>query len=90
MELNEIVSYTVIISFAAAVIQYIVIRPLQASISALGEAVCSLRILLQDIDCRLNTETRNLDTRLVCTEESVKSAHKRIDGLEVEIHGQVK
>ena len=87
MELNEIVSYTVIISFAAAVIQYIVIRPLQTSISALGEAVSSLRTLLQDIDCRLNTETRNLDTRIVCTEESCKSAHKRIDALECEIHG---
>ena len=87
MELNEIVSYTVIISFAAAVVQYIVIRPLQASISSLGEAVSSLRTLLQDIDCRLNTETRNLDTRIVCTEESVKSAHKRIDSLELEIHG---
>lgn len=87
MELNEIVSYTVIISFAAAVIQYIVIRPLQTSISALGEAVSSLRSLLQDIECRLNTETRNLDTRLVCIEESCKSAHKRIDTLECEIHG---
>ena len=86
MELNEIVSYTVIISFAAAAIQYIVIRPLQASIASLGEAVSSLRTLLQDIDCRLNTETRNLDTRLVCTEESVKSAHKRIDSLECETH----
>ena len=86
MELNEIVSYTVIISFAAAVIQYIVIRPLQTSISALGEAVSSLRTLLQDIDCRLNTETRNLDKRIVCTEESCKSAHKRIDALECETH----
>ena len=87
MELNEIVSYTVIISFSAAVVQYVVIRPLQASISALGEAVSSLRSLLQDIECRLNTETRNLDTRLVCIEESCKSAHKRIDTLEREIHG---
>ena len=87
MGLNEIVSYTVIISFAAAVVQYIVIRPLQASIASLGEAVSSLRTLLQDIDCRLNTETRNLDTRLVSTEESCKSAHKRIDTLECEIHG---
>ena len=87
MELNEIVSYTVIISFTATVIQYIVIRPLQASIASLGEAVSSLRTLLQDIDCRLNTETRNLDTRLVCTQESCKSAHKRIDSLEAEVHG---
>ena len=86
MELNEIVSYTVIISFAAAVVQYIVIRPLQASIASLDEAVSSLRTLLQDIECRLNTETRNLDTRIVCTEESVKSAHKRIDALEAEAH----
>lgn len=87
MELNEIVSYTVIISFAAAVVQYVVIRPLQASISSLGEAVSALRTLLQDIECRLNTETRNLDTRIVCVEESTKSAHKRIDALEGEIHG---
>ena len=87
MELNEIVSYTVIISFAAAVVQYIVIRPLQASIASLGEAVSSLRTLLQDIECRLNTETRNLDTRIVCVEESTKSAHKRIDDIEGELHG---
>lgn len=87
MELNEIVSYTVIISFAAAVVQYIVIRPLQASIASLGEAVSSLRTLLQDIECRLNTETRNLDTRIVCVEESAKSAHKRIDTIEGELHG---
>lgn len=87
MGLNEIVSYTVIISFAAAVVQYIIIRPLQVSIATLGEAVTELRTLLQDINCRLNTETRNLDTRIVCTEESVKSAHKRIDTLELEIHG---
>lgn len=87
MGLNEIVSYTVIISFAAAVVQYVVIRPLQLSISALGEAVGKLRQLLQDINCRLNTETRNLDTRLVCVEESTKSAHKRIDSIEGELHG---
>ena len=61
MELNDIVSLTVVISFAAAVIQYIIIRPLQMSIATLGEAVTELRQLLQDINCRLNTETRNLD-----------------------------
>ena len=87
MGLNEIVSYTVIISFAAAVVQYIIIRPLQMSITTLGDAVTELRELLQDINCRLNTETRNLDTRIVCTEESVKSAHKRIDAIEGELHG---
>ena len=87
MGLNEIVSYTVIISFAAAVVQYIIIRPLQMSITTLGDAVTELRELLQDINCRLNTETRNLDTRIVCTEESLKSAHKRIDALEGELHG---
>ena len=87
MELNDIVSLTVVISFAAAVIQYIIIRPLQMSIATLGEAVTELRQLLQDINCRLNTETRNLDTRIVCVEESVKSAHKRIDTLEGELHG---
>ena len=87
MGLNDIVSLTVVISFAAAVIQYIIIRPLQMSIATLGEAVTELRQLLQDINCRLNTETRNLDTRIVCVEENTKSAHKRIDGIENELHG---
>ena len=86
MELNDIVSYTVIISFAAAIIQYIIIRPLQQSIASLGEAVTKLEQLLNDINCRLNSETRNLDTRIVCVEESTKSAHKRIDALESELH----
>ena len=87
MGLNDIVSMTVIISFAAAVIQYVIIRPVQLSIATLCEAVTELRQLLQDINCRLNTETRNLDTRIVCVEESTKSAHKRLDTLEAEVHG---
>lgn len=86
MELTDIVSYTVIISFSAAVIQYIIISPLQHSIASLGEAVTKLEQLLNDINNRVNCETRNLDTRIVHVEESTKSAHKRIDALEGEVH----
>ena len=65
---------------AGTVFYYAVIRPLT-------EAIADLRGLIRDMrdDLQRNEEKRQkMDLRLVAVEESAKSAHHRIDGIERE------
>lgn len=67
-----------VITFAAWLVKLLIIKPLQGAIDALHGAVEELKTML----CRMDQEQRGIDKRLVAVEESAKSAHKRIDGLE--------
>ena len=67
-----------IMTFAAGLIKYVVVQPLQTSINSLKETVTELKIVLSG----LSEEQKCIDKRLVAVEESAKSAHKRIDGME--------
>ncbi|MBP2635065.1 MAG: hypothetical protein H6Q72_972 [Firmicutes bacterium] len=81
--LANIVACITIIAFAAGVIagitKYVVVNPLQTAISTLNKTVEELKNMLD----RMEQDQRDIDKRLVAVEESSKSAHKRIDGLEV-------
>lgn len=67
-----------IMTFAAGLINYIVVKPLQASINSLKETVTELKLVIAG----LSEEQKCIDKRLVAVEESAKSAHKRLDGME--------
>ena len=78
-----------IISFAGGVAHYFVVRPFeqsnlrtQSSIEKLDTSIVELQETLKSLNEKLNTETRKLDARLVKVEDSSKSAHHRIDGIE--------
>lgn len=81
--LNNTVQIIVIISFVASIVagitKYIVINPLQGAICTLNDTVKELKTMLGS----LSEEQKCSDKRLVAVEESAKSAHKRLDRLEV-------
>lgn len=80
MELNlsNTVQLITVISFTSLFVKYLIVNPLQSAIDALKEAVAEIKAIL----CRMDNEQKGIDKRLVAVEESAKSAHKRIDGLE--------
>jgi hypothetical protein len=72
------VSCVTIISFIASAFTYIVLNPL-------NKAILSLERLIQEMrdDLKYYEEKRqDMDKRIVKTEESVKSAHHRINHIE--------
>lgn len=69
------VQITVIMSFVDGVISYIFLTPLNKSIT-------ELRRLIQNTQ----EQQRLIDLRLARNEESTKSAHHRIDGIEDIMH----
>ena len=79
LNLNNTVQIIAIIAFAAGVVKYMVVIPLQGAIITLERAVEELKTVL----CRMDQDQKGIDKRLVAVEESAKSAHKRLDGLEV-------
>lgn len=63
---------------AGTVFYYAVIKPLTGAIADLRELIHDMRE-----DLQRNEEKRHeMDLRLVAVEESAKSAHHRIDGIE--------
>ena len=78
LNLNNTVQLIAIISFAAVLVKKLIVSPLQTAITALNAAVQELKAVLS----RLEQDQKNIDIRLTRVEESAKSAHKRIDGLE--------
>lgn len=78
LNLNNTVQIITIVGFAAAVVKYLIVTPLQMSIGQLQRAIEKMEAVLSD----LAEEQKSIDKRLVAVEESAKSAHKRIDGME--------
>ena len=70
-----------IIGFTAAVVKLLIVNPLQASINSLKDAITKMENTLS----KLADEQKSIDKRLVAVEESAKSAHHRIDGVEKRI-----
>ncbi len=80
MELNlgDTVQIIVVVGFGTTIIKQLIIKPLQTAITALNKAVDDLKNMLT----RIEREQNSIDRRLVVVEESAKSAHKRLDGME--------
>lgn len=83
--LSSTAQVVTIITFCAAAVAWItkvvVINPLQSAITTLNDSVKELKSVL----FRLDLDQKNIDKRLVAVESSNKSAHHRIDGLEVRL-----
>lgn len=69
---------TVVIAFAGGVFSYIVLKPLNAAIEDLRNMIKEVR----DDSKEHDKHERETDCRLIAVEESTKSAHHRIDGIE--------
>jgi hypothetical protein len=63
---------------AGTIFYYAVIKPLTGAIADLRELIHDMREDLQ----RNEEKRQEMDLRLVAVEESAKSAHHRIDGIE--------
>lgn len=66
-----------------AAFSYAVLRPLNASIKALKEAVDDMRREMKES----NRQRQELEVHLAEVDQSVRSAHHRIDALEGRAHG---
>jgi len=78
INLSNTVQIITIVGFAAVVVKLLVVHPLQISISQLQRAIEKM----EDVLSNLADEQKCIDKRLVAVEESTKSAHKRLDGME--------
>lgn len=68
---------------AGTVFYYAVIKPLTGAIADLRDLIRDMREDLQ----RNEGKRQEMDLRLVAVEESAKSAHHRIDGIEMGVIG---
>ncbi len=66
-----------------AAFSYTILRPLNASIKALKEAVDEMRAEMKES----NRQRQELEVHLAEVDQSVRSAHHRIDSLEGRAHG---
>ena len=66
-----------------AAFSYTILRPLNASIKALKEAVDDMRREMKES----NRQRQELEVHLAEVDQSVRSAHHRIDALEGRAHG---
>ncbi|MBU2702284.1 prefoldin subunit 5 [Sporomusaceae bacterium BoRhaA] len=80
MEINlgNLVQLITIAVFVGGGINLIVIKPLGSAITALKETIIDLKNAIE----KTEEARQDMDKRLVRVEESTKSAHHRIDGLE--------
>ncbi len=59
-----------------------IVAPMQVSISQLSSVTKELKVLLEQV----RRDTREQDRRITICEQSVKSAHHRLDGLEERVN----
>ena len=69
--LTNVIEIITIMSFVAGIMNFTIIKPLQKSIDDLSTSLKALDYIIN-----------NIKEREIILEESVKSAHKRIDKLE--------
>ena len=77
-DLGSAVQIISIVGFIAVLIKMLIVDPLQTAINSLNAATKELKNMLD----RLEQDQRCIDKRLVAVEESAKSAHRRLDGVE--------
>lgn len=76
--LNSLAQAVVVAGFFLTAFGYIVLKPLNTAIAELRQMIAEIRK-----EIKLSDEDRHqIDIRLTKTEDSVKSAHKRLDVLE--------
>jgi hypothetical protein len=73
--IGMIVQMTIIMSFIGSVFSYVFLKPINTSIKELNRTLREMQ-----------SSQHEMDSRLVRTEESTKSAHHRIDGIEDVLH----
>lgn len=78
ISLESLVQIITIIGFAGGVVNYVVVRPLKDAVNTLSKSLDRLEQVLSEVKEREIT----LEQRVAHNEESVKTAHKRIDRLE--------
>ena len=78
ISLEMVVQIIAIISFGAAIINYAVIKPLRDSVDILSKSLNKLDSLLSEV----KEKEVMLEQRVTFNEQSIKTAHKRIDNLE--------
>ena len=78
ISIENISVYIGIIMFACYAINYIIIKPLSKSISALQAAIDRLDNRLSILDSKIDADRE----RIAVVEQSAKQAHKRIDRLD--------
>ena len=87
MESMSMIETAAQIAAIAAVIgaafSYTILRPLNASIKALKEAVDEMRAEMKES----NRQRQELEVHRAEVDQSVRSAHRRIDALEGRAHG---
>jgi len=78
LNLNNTVQLITVIGFASVIVKLLIVKPLQGAIETLQKSIEKMETMLNN----LSEEQKSIDKRLVAVEESTKSAHKRIDGME--------
>ena len=78
LNLNNTVQLITVIGFASVIVKLLIVKPLQGAIETLQKSIEKMETMLNN----LSEEQKSIDKRLVAVEESSKSAHKRIDGME--------
>jgi hypothetical protein len=76
--INNIAQIVIIAGFIGGGINYFIIQPLGSAIAALKETIQDLQKMIREGE----SARQEMDKRLVRVEESTKSAHHRMDGLE--------
>ena len=78
ISLHSIVEMITIISFAGGILNYVIVKPLRDAINVLSKSLDRLEQTLTDVKEKEIT----LEQRVSNNEQSIKTAHKRIDRLE--------
>ncbi len=88
MTMELMIQVCSVISFISAAIAYVIIKPLEKSINQLGESLAKLDSQIDRLATTIENEKEErlkLQAELVKIQESVKSAHHRIDRIEGEL-----
>ena len=78
VSLEDVVAIITIVSFAAGVVNYVVIKPLKLSIDMLSTAVQELKKLLFEVE----REEKRLDKDVAINQRNIKDLQERVDLLE--------
>lgn len=78
ISLHAIIEMITILSFAGGVLNYVIVKPLKDAVRVLSDSLDKLEQVLTNV----REKEISLEQRVTHTEDSVKTAHIRIDSLE--------
>jgi flagellar motor component MotA len=79
--LSNLVAGTIVLGFFGSIFQYVVLKPLNTTISELKLTIYDLRSAVKANEARWHS----LEIKLTAVDQSAKSAHHRLDSLEEEV-----